>query len=324
MKNIFSSLAVAAIAKRYSLNYFDIGSRGGFQKDLSPISFAVEVVGFEPDPIEFKYLQSRTPTSWKSVTILPFALSDRSGTQTLNIPIDPQSASLLKHNLAIGKKFKKTHMFEIDRTEEIQTLSLKEALGKTNFESIDFMKIDIEGAELMVFSSSPEIMKNTLAIKTEVSFIPMRNNQPLSSDVDKYLTEIGFELMNIIEPFHWRREGYITHPYYSSGKPPYSKAQIAQADFLYFRNPDSLKGDIPKLIKLSLISLSFGYFDHALMILERTEVKKFLASEFNKTPMEIVAPASRSFGRRIFIKEFYRQGCNLIPFIRYLKNLFYQ
>jgi len=101
---MFSSLEVAAIVERYNINYFDIGSRGGFQKDLYPIAFAVEVVGFEPDPIEFKRLQSEALNSWKSATILPVGLSGRSGPQTLNIPIDPQSASLLKHNLAIGKK----------------------------------------------------------------------------------------------------------------------------------------------------------------------------------------------------------------------------
>jgi FkbM family methyltransferase len=197
LKNIFSSLDVAAIAERYNISYFDIGSRGGFQKDLYPIAFAVEVVGFEPDPIEFKRLQSEAPNLWKSATILPFGLSGRSGPQTLNIPIDPQSASLLKHNLAIGKKFRKTHMFEIDRTEEIQTLCLKDALEKTNFESIDFMKIDIEGAELLVFRSAPDIMKDILAIKTEIVFIPMRNDQPLASDVDTYLRQTGFELMDI-------------------------------------------------------------------------------------------------------------------------------
>jgi len=197
LKNIFSSLGLAGIAECYSLNYFDIGSRGGFQKDLYPIAFAVEVVGFEPDPIEFERLKMQTPNFWKSVTILPFGLSGHSGRQTLNIPTDPQSASLLKHNLAVGEKFKKPQFFEIDRTEDIQTLSLKAALEKTNFKSIDFMKIDIEGAELLVFRSAPDIMKDILAIKTEIVFIPMRNDQPLASDVDTYLRQTGFELMDI-------------------------------------------------------------------------------------------------------------------------------
>ncbi len=80
------------------------------------------------------------------------------------------------------------------------------------------------------------------------------------------------------------------HPYYSAENPPYTKAQIMHADFLYFRDPDSLDGDIPKLLKLSLIALSFGYFDHALMILEGPEVAEFLSAEFGNAPIDIVSP----------------------------------
>ena len=320
MKNIFSSLGAGDIAKRYSLNYFDIGSRGGFQKDLYPIAFAVEVVGFEPDPIEFERLQTQTPNFWKSVTILPFGLSKRSGRQTLNIPTDPQSASLLKHNITIGEKFRKQQFFEIQRTKNIQTLSLKDALKKTNFRSIDFMKIDIEGAELLVFKSAPDVMKDVLAIKTEISFIPFRINQPLAIDIGNYLRQAGFELMDVVEPSHWRRDGYIIHPYYSIETPSYSKAQIAKVDYLYFRDSDSLSRDITKLLMLSLIALSFGYFDRALMILERPEVAKFLGTEFNKTPIEIVVSTSRVYSRKAFFREFYRQGRNLVPFLRYIKN----
>ena len=189
MKNLYSSLAVADIAERYALNYFDIGSRGGFQADLHPLAFATEVVGFEPDPIEFERLQSQSFKLWKSSTFLPFGVSGNSGHQTLYIPTDPQSASLLKHDTAIGKKFDKPQFFELDRTAEIQTFSLKDALEKTNFNSIDYMKIDIEGAELSVFKSSLDVMNDVLAIKTEISFIPFRHDQPLASDVDIYLRQ---------------------------------------------------------------------------------------------------------------------------------------
>jgi len=67
-----------------------------------------------------------------------------------------------------------------------------------------------------------------------------------------------------------------------------------------------LSPDITKLLKLSLTALSFGYFDHALMILERPEDAKFLGTEFNKTFFEIVASASRVYSRKAFFREFYR------------------
>ena len=267
-------------------------------------------------------MQALSSDPWKSTAFLPYGVGAQTGQQTLYVPTDPQSASILKHNSAIGEKFDKSQFFEIDRTENIETLSLKDALDNTNMKSIDFMKIDIEGAELAVCQSSPDVMEDVLAVKTEVSFLPFRTDQPLASDVDMYFRQSGFELMDISGPAHWRRHGYVTHPYYSTETPPYSRAQIMQTDYLYFRDPDSLGENISKLLKLALISLALGYFDHALMIMERPKVAEYLKSEFNITPMEVVAPASKIYGRKAFLKAFYQQARNLIPFIRYLKNLF--
>ncbi|MEE2760082.1 MAG: FkbM family methyltransferase, partial [Pseudomonadota bacterium] len=305
MKNIFYALPIAAIAKKFPLAYFDIGSRGGFQSDLHPIAFAVDVVGFEPDPVEFERLRNLPSYPWRSAKYLPQGVSSRTGRQKLYIPTDPQSASLLKHNAAIGDKFDKPQFFSVNRTEEIQTLCLDDALKETNFGSIDVLKIDIEGTELAVFKSSSEIMNDVLAVKTEISFIPFRRNQPLASDVDAFLRESGFELMDIVGPAHWRRHGYLIHPYYSSQTPPYSRAQIVQADYLYIRNPDSLGDNLNKLLKLALISAALGYFDHALMILERPVLIAHLEYEFGSTPIEIIAPASRIYGRKAFGYAFY-------------------
>lgn len=321
MKQIYKSLPIAAIAEKNPITYFDIGSRGGFQSDLYPLAFAVDAVGFEPDPVEYERLQLLPSGPWKSITFLPYGVSNQTGSQTLYIPTDAQSASLLKHNSAIGKKFDKPQFFEIVRTENVRTLSLNDALKQTNFNFIDYLKIDIEGSELAVFKSSPEIMNDMLAVKTENSFIHFRNDQPLASEVDEFLRQIGFELMDITEPAHWRRHGYLIHPYYSSEKPPYSRAQIVQADYLYFRDPDTLGEDIPKLLKLSLISMALGYFDHALMIMERPLIAKYLKNNFQISPMDIASSASKIYGRKTFYHAFYRQFRDLIPFIRYFKNL---
>ena len=77
MENIFSSLGIAKLANFYSLNYFDIGSRGGFQNDLYPIAFAVDAVGFEPDPINFNadVRAQREPI----LSLIDFGVSDQNG-----------------------------------------------------------------------------------------------------------------------------------------------------------------------------------------------------------------------------------------------------
>lgn len=304
------------------MTYFDIGSRGGFQADLHPVAFAVDVVGFEPNPVEFERLRQRPPAPWKSQTFLPDGISDRAGRQTLYIPRDPQSASLMKHDPTIGEKFDKRQFFDIEKTEEVETVTLQDALAKTPFSAIDYLKIDIEGPELAVFEASGKALDDILAIKTEVSFIPFRLGQPLASDVDTYLKAAGFELMDMIGPANWRRHGYVIHPYCADTTPSYSKGKLVQADFLYFRDPDSLGDDRVRCVKLAMIAMSFGYFDHALMILERPAVAAHLRDAFGCAPIDIVAPASKAYGRRAYLQAFYKQVRGIVPFVRYLKNLF--
>ncbi|MAI10604.1 MAG: hypothetical protein CBD27_09615 [Rhodospirillaceae bacterium TMED167] len=319
--NIFRNLPAGALAEEYPITSFDIGSRGGFQSDLSPIAFAVNAVGFEPDPEAYDQVRSSQDKKWRSVSLFREGVSGKSGVRTLYVPEDPQSASLLQHDPTIGLKFGKPQFFELARTEEVFTITLSEALDRTHYSNIDYLKIDIEGAELEVLDSSKDLLKDVLAVKTEISYIPFRIGQPLANEVERHLVSQGFELMDIIGPAHWRRHGYLIHPYYSPEVPPYTRAQIVQADYLMFRSPISLEGEPVKQVQLAVLSMALGYFDHALMILESTEAAEHLRDEFCLTPLEVVAPASKIYGRKAFLHSICDQMRGLVPFLRYTRNL---
>lgn len=321
LHNLFTRLGVGEIARRHPMVYADIGLRGGFQDDLHPMAFAVDAVGFEPDPEAYKLLEASPDEAWKSVRMFPWAVGEQTGRQALYIPQDPQSASLLKHDPKVGERFQKQQFFELDRATEVDAKSLTESLTAAGIETIDYLKIDIEGAELGIFQSAPEIMANVLAVKTEVSFLPARLDQPLAHHVAGYMDEMGFELMDLIKPAHWRRAGYLIHPYMSGETPPYSRGQIIHGDYLYFRDPERLGDDLGSMTKLALIAMSFGYFDHALAIFERPPMRDYIWENFKMTPPAIVAQASRRYGRKMFAQAAYRQLRELVPFIRYAKNL---
>ncbi|MBL6931615.1 MAG: FkbM family methyltransferase [Rhodospirillales bacterium] len=318
--NLFSDLAIGRLARDHPLSYIDIGLRGGFQEDLSPLAFAVNAFGFEPDPQERARLDAAPAGPWMSSRILPHAIGATSGRQKLFVPTDPQSASLLEHNPEIGEKFRKPQFFEIEEIIDVDTVTLAEAARSTGIGSVDYIKIDIEGAEMGVFEASPRVMDRVLAVKTEVSFLPVRHDQPLAHDVEAYFKERHFDLMDVIQPAHWRRQGYQVHPYMSREKPPYSRGQLIQADHLYFRDPQSLGNDIGALTKLALISMAFGYFDNALMIFEQPELCSQLRRTYGVSPLELVHPASRKYGRKMFLNAAYRQFRGLVPFLRYFKH----
>ncbi len=320
LDNLFRGLGLDKIIGDHPLSYIDIGSRGGFQNDLSPLAFAVNAIGFEPDPKEHARLEAAPTGPWKSTRILPYAIGAKTGRQKLFIPTDPQSASLLEHNPEIGRRFNKPQFFKVEDVIDVDTVTLDEAARLAGIKSADYIKIDIEGAEMGVFAACPGIMENVLAVKTEVSFLPIRHAQHLAHEIEAYFKDRRFELMDVIRPAHWRRQGYLIHPYMSLEKPPYSRGQLIHADYLYFRDPQTLGNDKDALMRLALISMAFGYFDNALMILEQTALRSHLQKTYGLSPLEMVHPASRKYGRKMFLKAVYGHVRGLVPFIRYSRN----
>lgn len=58
----------------------------------------------------------------------------------------------------------------------------------------DFLKLDVQGAELIILQNALETLDHVSMIQTEVSFVPLYKNQPLFADVDSFLREQGFML----------------------------------------------------------------------------------------------------------------------------------
>ena len=126
--------------------------------------------------------------------------------------------------------------------------------------------------------------------------------------------------MEIIAPAHWRREGYIIHPYLSPESIRYSRGQIVHADYLFFRSPASLGHDVNAKIRLGLIAMALGYFDHALMAFEDKDVAGQLWEKFSVDPNDLIGPPSRRYGRAVLRRQIWRQLRGLVPLLRYLKN----
>ncbi|MBK19972.1 MAG: hypothetical protein CMM52_14160 [Rhodospirillaceae bacterium] len=314
--NIFEDLAVQKPTTANPVTFIDIGTRGGFQDDLAPLAFAVDAIGFEPEKEAFDQIKQADSGSWRSARMLPYAIGGVTGRQTLSVAADKVSSTLLTPDPAIGRRFDKPQFYDVQSQIEVDTRTLDDALAEIDPATRDFLKIDIEGAEMDVFAGSPETMAKLLAVKTEVSFIPHRKEQPLAHDIAAFFAERGFELMDFIEPAHWRRAGYVIHPYMSSENVPYSHGQMVQGDYLFFRSPESLGDDINAKVRLGLIALATGYFDHALMIFESPQVADTLMKEFSYTPDEIVVPASRRYGRLILRQAIWRQIRGLVPLMR--------
>lgn len=145
-----------------------------------------DIVGFEPNPEALEELNGK---KGPFETYLPYAIGDGKR-HTLYNCFAPGLTSLLKPNPAFTKLF---HGFpywsHIMSTQEVDTLRLDdipETIGT------DLVKIDVQGAELMVFENATARLADALVVHTEVEFLPFYENQPLFGDVEQFLRKQGF------------------------------------------------------------------------------------------------------------------------------------
>lgn len=92
---------------------------------------------------------------------------------------------------------------------------------------LDFLKIDIQGGELAVFSGGRKALETAVAVQTEVSFVTLYEGQPALGDIDLEL----------------RRQGFIPHCFAAVKQWPIAPAnprrpvnQLLEADIVYVRD----------------------------------------------------------------------------------------
>ncbi|KIL97694.1 hypothetical protein CCC_00755 [Paramagnetospirillum magnetotacticum MS-1] len=315
--NLFRPLGLGTILDRHPMTGLDIGSRGGFEPDLMPIAFAVDAIGFEPEPEAFARLGDQPKGAWRSLRHLPSAIGAKDGPQMLHITRDPVSTSLLRPDPSIGEAFAKPQFFEVVREVPVACRTLDSALAEAGVSDPAYLKIDVEGAELDILKAAPATLASLLAIKAEVGFLRFRHDQPIAAEIELFLRGQGFELLDFISPRRWRIQGYVIHPQAGEGAVPYSRGRLMQGDYLFLRDPDTI-AEPQRLFHLAMLAMAHGFFDTGLAILSRPAVAAWLG----QPPEPLVAEASKAFGRMVWRQSVVRHLRLLWTYGRSALNLF--
>jgi len=129
----------------------DVGcNRGLVLEQMIRMSPNGRFLAFEPLPE--LYEQIKEQFSCPQVSIYPFALSDTTGTCSFNYVLSNPSYSGLK-------KRHYDHPNEKDCQIQVQTQTLDKILASEPIDTIDFIKIDVEGAEYLVLKGAIECLK---------------------------------------------------------------------------------------------------------------------------------------------------------------------
>ncbi len=227
-----------------------------------------KVTGFEPQE---EALAELMRTKGPNETYLPYAVGD-GGIHTLHICEVPGMTSLLEPDPAPLDLFNLFANFgKVVRQVEVETRRLDEIAEIVH---LDFLKIDIQGGELMVFQSGQAKLTSAVAIQTEVSFIALYKDQPTVGDVDVELRRQGFVPHCFAELKNW-----AIRPSVFNNEPRLALNQVLEADLVYVRDIVHAEHMSDEQLKhLALIAHHCYYsFDLALRCLTVLEERGALA-----------------------------------------------
>src|SRR5262245_39411071 len=136
------------------------------------------VVGFEPQTEALTRLNAQRS---ELETYFPYVIGDRKKA-TLRVCRAPGMTSLFCLDKRVAKTFQRFEQLgEVVKEVAIETKRLDDV---TEISELDFLKIDVQGAELTVFKHGTSKLKNAVAVQTEVSFVILYEGQPTLGDID--------------------------------------------------------------------------------------------------------------------------------------------
>lgn len=122
----------------------------------------------------------------------PHALGKTEEKRLLYETDHPMCTSLYRPNGELLHQYNGLDVARLKSVTSMDTISLDYFTKSNGIETVDFIKIDIQGAELDVFMGGTDTLLNVVAIVSEVEFIPLYYKQPLFGDVCNYLAEQNF------------------------------------------------------------------------------------------------------------------------------------
>lgn len=243
---------------------------------------------------------------------IPLALSNTEGKATLYVTKYPGCSSLYPPSEEYIKRFSgNSELIELKSTVDLSTTTLEKFCKAEDIKEIDFLHLDVQGAELKVLQGAGGILNHSvLGLVTEVEFTELYADQPLFSDVDIYLRNQGLTLFDF---GHMQRDMRREVPVISNSHP----GALIWSDAFYFRdlmrsNVDPSLKTPEKLLKLACLADVMKFPDYALEILE------YLTLNYGTDPnYNFANNIIESLGQ---IPELVEQGLESLPIVARLRD----
>jgi len=220
------------------------------------------VFAFEPDPEEHRKLLAHA-TSGRTV-LADFVGDGNSGTYYETT--QAQTGSLFEPNTPLLAKF--SNLAEKVRTVGTHPVQTHRLDSFSEIPDIDFLKLDVQGAELAVLRGAEEKLQGCVLVQTEVEFVALYKEQPLFADIDTHLRAAGFAFHTFVG-FGNR----CFRPMMFKRNPNAGMRQMLWADAVYVRDFMALeKISNSKLMRLAiLLHDTLASFDLCTVVLQELD-----------------------------------------------------
>ncbi len=241
MKDIINS--IKKFDPNFKINFLDVGAQGGLQEEWEDTKSIIRTIGFEPVLDKYEILKYKFPEDkWFNTALW----SSKSQIDFYETPADDYS-SALKPKVSTFSDFGRELSIKDFKIKRINTDTIDNLIDEC-----DFIKLDVQGAELEVLKGAENTLKNVTGLCLEVSFIEVYENQALFGDIDKFLRERGFKFISFYGAMLARTK--------EARKERGRIARLVGSNAVYIKESDTLKNNILSII----IEATYGLPDLAI------------------------------------------------------------
>ena len=246
---------------------------------------SVQCHGFEPDEGECDRLNQAARAASLDFRFYPVALAGRSGPIEFYRYAEPAANSFYGPNSRLIGRWCYTRsmtlaaQFEVKEKLQLDAIRLDDWARSQAIAEIDFIKLNVQGAELDILGGAQELLKNTAGLLIEQTFNQTYVGAPLFGEVYKFVNDAGFCMFDVVginRVARTRSPIHITEDriFVVDGHWPHH--QFLEGHFFYLRDPISLSDvwadgqspSIERCLKIACLAEVFGQIEYAFEILD--------------------------------------------------------